>query len=213
MSESFPTRFKPSYSQHNDCAEKDKNLEEYKNIPSDGNCLFASLLTLMNNSMSIDTFKESLLRSAAIKLCSEKAEVKKILSTPKAWGNSEVSYVFSETYDTNVCVHIHNSNDKRVNYAHYEANKKKDFIHSKLKNAHYTPLLPANENKKDIDKIYENDDENFCIEDSNDLSDFRGWPEYVREPEEIPPKPPDKQSNQLLQKNHQTRPLPPIPNK
>lgn len=42
LSDSLPSNFKPPYSQHNDCAEKDKNFIEFKNIPSDGNCLFAA---------------------------------------------------------------------------------------------------------------------------------------------------------------------------
>ena len=189
---------KPLYTQHNECAEKDIQFVEYKNIPSDDNCLFASLLMLINNSMTIDTFKRSLLRSAAIKLCSDKIEVEKILSTPKAWGNSEVLFVFSETYDTNVCVHIYNSEDKRVNYAHYKANERKEFIHLKLKNAHFTPLLPANLNDKNmINYILECSDDNFDFDKVENFSDKRETPEYTPQPEEIPPKPPDKSRNPL----------------
>ena len=64
-----------------------------------------------------------------MKLCSERKKVEKNFSTPNAWGNSEVLYVFSETHDTNICVHVYNSTDKRINYAHYKANERREFIH------------------------------------------------------------------------------------
>lgn len=107
-----------------------------------------------------------------MKFCSERSEVEKILSTPNTWRNSEVLYVFSEIYDNNVCVHIHNSKHQRVDYAHYEANQEKEFIHLKLKNAHYTPLFLTDFNGKDItDHIYESDYENFPYDKADNFLD------------------------------------------
>lgn len=157
----------------------------------------------MNNLMTIESLKESLLRSIALKSCPEKEKVKRILETPKAWGNAGVLYVFSETYDINVCVHIHNSKNKKVNYVQYNANQKNEFIHLKLENVHYTPLLPVDTLIQDmIDQIHDND-ENLSRDGSKNYSKRREEPEHNSEPEEIPPKPPDKQICKDLHKKIQ----------
>ena len=156
--------------------------------------------------MSVKEFKKRLLLSPVINLCSDQTEARRILQSEFAWGDLETIYIFSETYQINVCVHIHNSSDhdnKRVHYCHYRSNSSPDFIHLKLRDIHYTPLLPTGEEKpENFDNDLRVNDPNESIKNSNDtdfptqnLMDYTDYseesPEYIREPDDIPPKPPD----------------------
>ena len=105
-------------------------------------------------------------------------------------------------------MHIYNSSDRdnRVQYCHYITNLSRNYIHLKLRGNHFTPLLPTGEQKpENFDNDLRVDDPNESIKKSNDtdftpedLMDYTDCaeesPEYVREPDEVPPKPPDTDS-------------------
>ena len=75
-----------------------------------------------------------------------------ILKTSFAYGNSDVIYLFSKTFRTNVCIHVINNTDDRTNYAYFKAESSHTFLHLKLHNQHYTPLVTISE-KNHHDRI------------------------------------------------------------
>ena len=140
------------YNDASSCAEQEIQLIKAVEIEKDGDCLFNSLLYLINSQMSVNEFKKKLLDSPLIAHCQYPNEVKYILKTPKEWGNSSVIYLFSKLYKSNVCVHLLDNKptekgNLRINYAHFVGNESNKFIHLHLFKNHYTPLIEEVRNK------------------------------------------------------------------
>ena len=98
----LPENFQPPYRQTDRCAEQHRELIEFKDIPQEGNCLYTSLIKLMQSEMSVEELKKKLLESPKLNLCPNQEEIRHILQTPNEWGNAEILFIFSETFLRNV---------------------------------------------------------------------------------------------------------------
>ena len=131
-----------------ECSEKEKQFYRETNINGDGNCLFESLILLINSNMSVKELKNKLLNSTAVERCVEVEKTKHILKTDNEYGETDCIFVFTQTYKINVCVHVYSNEEDaqsidRVTYVHFVTDEVTEFIHLQLKNTHYTSLIPV----------------------------------------------------------------------
>ena len=111
--------------QVDECAQENEEFYKPINVPEDGDCLFNSLIYLLKSRLSVKEFKEKLLNSPQFVYCEFPENTKHILETNKAWGDSDVIFLFASEYNKNVCVHLHSSQpdehgNDRVTYAHFK---------------------------------------------------------------------------------------------
>ena len=133
------------YSEADHCSEKIK-LKRFKKIDNTGDCLFHSLIVAAQLKMNIKELKRRLRKSLILPLYKHQEKAYSILSTPKAWADRNIIYIFSQKFKKNICVHVRddkykNNNEIKISYVHYICNKNNEFIHLHLQDNHYTPLL------------------------------------------------------------------------
>ena len=176
------------YTEMHECKEPDAHLVHFSNIPTDppGNCLFYSLMKILGINESTRAFRDKLLSSPALTSCGNPAEAIEILSSNNKYGNDDCIYIFSQTYNVNVCVHYHIQNGNII-YAHFNVADNVRCLHLHLKDTHYTPFIVEQQHMIETDN---NESEEEQLENVNSEK-HRSLPRYIvagaRSPKNKPP--------------------------
>uniref|UniRef100_A0ABD2X862 OTU domain-containing protein n=1 Tax=Trichogramma kaykai TaxID=54128 RepID=A0ABD2X862_9HYME len=137
-------RLLQGYSEQQECADTRATLIRSDDIPSKppGNCLFYSLIKLLDLDMTATQLRRFLLRSLFLESCNDPREARKILESSSEWGNIDCVYIFAHTYEVNVCIHFALDNGEFM-FCRFLVPEEARFIHLHLYKGHYTPYLPV----------------------------------------------------------------------
>ena len=129
-----------SYQAEENCAEPHAQIIRTDDIPNfpPGNCLFHSLIKVCHLKMSALELRKLLLQSPALNMCTNPAETRAILSSATEYEDADCIFIFSRTFDKNVCAHYYLSNGT-VLFLHYIVDVKYEYIHLHLAANHYSP--------------------------------------------------------------------------
>lgn len=93
------------------------------NIPGDGNCVFHSLIRVLQLQISSEQLRIQLLNSVYLQNCTDPETAIQILSSRYEYTDYNCLYIFSREYHQNVCVHFqhHNINkgNNEIRYCHF----------------------------------------------------------------------------------------------
>ncbi|XP_050528041.1 uncharacterized protein LOC126898135 [Daktulosphaira vitifoliae] len=176
-----------TYEQGQNCSMPNIILNQFFDIPGDGNCLFYSLIKVMNLSISSLELRKLLLQSEYLHTCQSPSSAQTILSSASEYGDLDCIFIFSKEYNQNICVHFHffNSVSKKsdVIFCHFKSNYSSNFIHLHLQNNHFTPYIEvgqfiSNDRVNDHEMVdlsietdlnsVNNDDDNVDCENNDD---------------------------------------------
>ncbi|CAB0029472.1 unnamed protein product [Trichogramma brassicae] len=131
------------YSEQQECADTSASLIRSDDIPSKppGNCLFYSLIKILDLDMTATELRRLLLQSPFLESCNNPREARAILTSPSEWGNIDCVYIFAHMYDINVCIHFALDNGEYM-FCRFLVEERARFIHLHLYKKHYTPYLP-----------------------------------------------------------------------
>ncbi|CAB0043211.1 unnamed protein product [Trichogramma brassicae] len=87
------------YSEQQECADTSATLIRSDDIPSKppGNCLFYSLIKILDLDMTATELRRLLLQSPFLESCNNPREARAILASPSEWGNINCVYIFAHT--------------------------------------------------------------------------------------------------------------------
>ncbi|CAB0032490.1 unnamed protein product [Trichogramma brassicae] len=87
------------YSEQQECADTSATLIRSDDIPSKppGNCLFYSLIKILDLDMTATELRRLLLQSPFLESCNNPREARAILTSPSEWGNIDCVYIFAHT--------------------------------------------------------------------------------------------------------------------
>lgn len=132
------------YEQRNECINPDVILHRNTGIPGDGNCLFHSLISVLQLQIETCDLRNQLRDSPYLNSCHNPQEAYNILSSTNAYGDLDCLYLFSKMYNQNVCVHycFYNITTKNQDtiFCHFKANDTQNWIHLHLREQHFTPF-------------------------------------------------------------------------
>ena len=115
ISPSFQS-FQAPYEEHDECSMPNALLHHETNIAGDGNCLFSSLIRILHLQISASVLRQQLYDSPYLNACQNPTSARRILSSEFEYGDIDCLFIFSRTYNQNICVHFHyffNNNAKR----------------------------------------------------------------------------------------------------
>uniref|UniRef100_A0ABD2W4N9 OTU domain-containing protein n=1 Tax=Trichogramma kaykai TaxID=54128 RepID=A0ABD2W4N9_9HYME len=132
------------YSEQQECSDTRATLIRSDDILSKppGNCLFYSLLKLLDLDMTATQLRRFLLRSLFLESCNNPREAREILESSSEWGNIDCVYIFAHTYEVNMCIHFAFDNGEFI-FCRFLVQERARFIHLHLYGKHYTPYLPV----------------------------------------------------------------------
>jgi hypothetical protein len=100
--------------------------------------------------MTVKELRRQLLDSTALGQYEYAEKAKQILGSNMEYGNVDCLYIFSKTFEQNVCVHYDLMTDKII-YCHFFAIREdKKFIHLHLENTHFIPYIKIIKSKEII---------------------------------------------------------------
>lgn len=130
------------YEQRNECITPEVVLHRNTGIPGDGNCLFHSLISVLQLQIETCDLRNQLRDSPYLNSCHNPQEAYKILSSTNDYGDLDCLYLFSKMYNQNVCVHycFYNITTKNQDtiFCHFKANDTQNWIHLHLREQHFT---------------------------------------------------------------------------
>ncbi|CAF4915856.1 unnamed protein product [Pieris macdunnoughi] len=131
-------------------------LHRTTDIPGDGNCLFHSLIRVLQLQISTSDLRRQLRDSPYFNSCHNPQEAYNILSSNNEYGDLDCLYLFAKNYNQNICVHYHyfnvNSKNEDTRFCHFKANDTHNWIHLDLRELHFTPYLSDDEKKREDER-------------------------------------------------------------
>lgn len=144
------------YEESHECITPKVILHRNTDIPGDGNCLFHSLIRVLQLQISTCDLRRQLRDSSYLNSCHNPQEAYKILSSNNEYGDLDCLYLFAIIYNQNICVHYHYFNviskNEDTRFCHFKANDTNNWIHLDLREQHFTPYLSDDEKKKEDER-------------------------------------------------------------
>nr|XP_037874148.1 uncharacterized protein LOC110384711 isoform X14 [Bombyx mori] len=149
------------YEQCNECITPEVILHRNTGIPGDGDCLFHSLISVLQLQIESCELRNQLRDSPYLNSCHNPQEAYKILSSTNDYGDLDCLYLFSKMYNQNVCVHycfynITTKNEDTI-FWHFKANDTQNWIHLHLREQHFTPFYEVSDLLKPIKDATQNE--------------------------------------------------------
>nr|XP_037874150.1 uncharacterized protein LOC110384711 isoform X16 [Bombyx mori] len=149
------------YEQRNECITPEVILHRNTGIPGDGDCLFHSLISVLQLQIESCELRNQLRDSPYLNSCHNPQEAYKILSSTNDYGDLDCLYLFSKMYNQNVCVHycfynITTKNEDTI-FWHFRANDAQNWIHLHLREQHFTPFYEVSDLLKPIKDATQNE--------------------------------------------------------
>ncbi|CAG5020903.1 unnamed protein product [Parnassius apollo] len=137
------------YEQRNECITPEVILHRNTGIPGDGNCLFHSLISVLQLQIESCDLRNQLRDSPYLNSCHNPQEAYNILSSSNDYGDLDCLYLFSKMYNQNICVHycfynITTTNEDTI-FCHFKANDALNWIHLHLREQHFTPFYEVSD--------------------------------------------------------------------
>ncbi|XP_050337866.1 uncharacterized protein LOC126764114 [Bactrocera neohumeralis] len=137
------------YEQRNECITPEVILHRDTGIPGDGNCLFHSLISVLQLQIESCDLRNQLRDSPYLNSCHNPQEAYNILSSSNDYGDLDCLYLFSKMYNQNICVHycfynITTTNEDTI-FCHFKANDTQNWIHLHLREQHFTPFYEVSD--------------------------------------------------------------------
>ncbi|XP_046971063.1 uncharacterized protein LOC124538105 [Vanessa cardui] len=137
------------YEQRNECITPEVILHRNTAIPGDGNCLFHSLISVLQLNIESCDLRNQLRDSPYLNSCHNPQEAYNILSSSNGYGDLDCLYLFSKMYNQNICVHycfynITTTNEDTI-FCHFKANDTQNWIHLHLREQHFTPFYEVSD--------------------------------------------------------------------
>ncbi|RVE40302.1 hypothetical protein evm_003534 [Chilo suppressalis] len=144
------------YEESHKCITPKVILHRTTDIPGDGNCLFHSLIRVLQLQISTSDLRRQLRDSPYLNSCHNPQEAYKILSSNSEYGDLDCLYLFAKIYNQNICVHYHYFNviskNEDTRFCHFKANDTHNWIHLDLRELHFTPYFSDDEKKKEEER-------------------------------------------------------------
>lgn len=144
------------YEKSHECITPKVILHRKTDIPGDGNCLFHSLIRVLQLQISTCDLRRQLRDSPYLNSCQNPQEAYNILSSNNEYGDLDCLYLFSKIYNQNICVHYHyfnvNTNNEVTRFCHFNANDTHNWIHLDLRELHFTPYISDDEKMKEDER-------------------------------------------------------------
>lgn len=136
------------YASVDNCVQSTIELLEHQ-VPGDGNCQFTSLIVAAGLELTVGQLRRQLRKFYDEHFSDDDQSVIDIVHltdddtpvTAEKWGNDKTLRLFTLCYGLNICLHHHNSQGG-LDYYSFHYSKFNNTIHLRLRNNHYTPLLP-----------------------------------------------------------------------
>ncbi|KAH0546703.1 hypothetical protein KQX54_013941 [Cotesia glomerata] len=149
------------YEQRNECITPEIILHRNTGIPGDGNCLFHSLINVLQLQIETCDLRNQLRDSPYLSSCHNPQEAYNILSSTNEFGDLDCLYLFSKMYNQNVCVHycfynMTTTNDDTI-FCHFKANDTQNWIHLHLCEQHFTPFYEVSDLLETIQDATQNE--------------------------------------------------------
>lgn len=141
------------YEQRNECITPEVILHRNTGITGDGNCLFHSLISVLQLQIESCDLRNQLRDSPYLNSCHNPQEAYNILSSSNDYGDLDCLYLFSKMYNQNICVHycfynITTTNEDTI-FCHFKANDTQNWIHLHLREQHFTPFYEIEIDRED----------------------------------------------------------------
>lgn len=120
---------------------------------ADGDCMFDSLRIAASLDITVIQLKKRLLTSKYIDTVFDKPETIRILSTPKAWGDSDILRLYAYEFCSVVCVHTVDNNKF---YQFTPADDTSVSVHVYYADNHYEPMSPILEGGMMLSTLFGN---------------------------------------------------------
>ncbi|XP_024944496.1 uncharacterized protein LOC112494916 [Cephus cinctus] len=136
-----------------------------------GNCLFHSLIKILDLQISPTDLRRQLRESLFLQSCGDPLFTSQILHSDTEYGDMDCLYLFSRVYNQNICVHLQytdiRTNTETLTFCHYDVTDSLNFMHLHLQNLHFTPYITVQ------DVITQNiiNATVYCENHGNDMSD------------------------------------------
>lgn len=167
------------YEEVRECITPEVFLRRNTEIPGDGNCLFHSLIWVLQMQISSSDLRRLLRESPYLNCCHNPEEAYNILSSNNDYGDLDCLYLFSKMYDQNICVHYHYFNvitkNEDTRFCQFKANDTHNWSHLDLRDLHFTPYFEVQyllENNEDIRRNEVNVNDNIRLLRDNYNKDF-----------------------------------------
>lgn len=158
------------YEEVRECITPEVFLRRNTEIPGDGNCLFHSLIWVLQMQISTGDLRRLLRESPYLNCCHNPKEAYNILSSNNDYGDLDCLYLFSKMYDQNICVHYHYFNvitkNEDTRFCQFKANDTHNWSHLDLRDLHFTPYFEVQyllENNEDISRNEVNVNDNIRL--------------------------------------------------